>query len=134
MQCPEPFPMLMYATRKLYATAMAELEDSQLLELLANASAAVAQHSKDVEAGDDEVPQCKALLDAAQMACTLYSIYEKRVWRRRLSGGRGIGFNPAGPAPEQAKPDEVRQEGKILPFRAQSDASLVAGSRRSSSA
>lgn len=64
--------------RRLYMTAIAELDDDQLLELVAGAGVALAQHSKQIEAGRERAPKCDALFDAVHMACTLFSIYEKR--------------------------------------------------------
>jgi len=71
-----------YPTRNLYLTAMAELPDDALLDLVADASIAVAQGSGRPGA-ERGFKKDKALLDAARTACTLYSMYEKRIRERR---------------------------------------------------
>lgn len=119
MQCSEPSSTLTYPMRRLYMTAIAELDDDQLLELVAGAGVALAQHSKDIEVGRERVAKCRALLEAAQTARTLCSVYEERM-QESLSGSRAVGFGAAGEAKE-AKKSEISRQGKTLPFRPQSN-------------
>ena len=118
MQCSGPSSTLRRLTRNLYLTAIAEVDDVQLLELVAGADLALEQHSKDITAGKDRVAKRKAWLDAAQMARTLYSAYEKRM-RDRTSLPGVTPFARAGSRESWENPKSCSR-GKILLFRAQS--------------
>jgi len=119
----EPSSSLRYLTRNLYLTAIAELDDVQLLELVAGADVALEQHSKDITAGKERVAKRKAWLNAAQMARTLSSAYEKRMRDRPLLPGV-VRFVRAGSQESRENPKSCSR-GKILLFRAQSTASVT---------
>lgn len=109
MRCPEPSLILTYPMRNLYATAVAELDDDQLLELAGGFSKILANNSKRREGDHESVMQRRGLLEEVQTAWTLHSIYEKRTRARRS------------PAAEPAKRGYGAAQGKILLFRVQSD-------------
>lgn len=118
MEFSEASSIVMYPTRNLYLTAIAELDDDQLLELVAGASMVLEEYSKDTETREEAVAKRKALLDTAQMAAMLHSSYEQRARERKLRSGRVRQTRQQGES-------QAGQRGKILLFRPQSHAWLV---------
>jgi len=122
MQCSKPSRILDHPTPNLYLTAIAELDDIGLFEMVAGAGVILAQYSKDME----EIPENaglrrKALLDATRTAHTLYTAYQERMgdgrWFSRLPT---VQFSLAGHREEPGN-SMVRAQEEILPFKAQSD-------------
>lgn len=63
----------------LYETAVSELDDDQLLELVANSAEVLGQQTKELETAKANVGAQKALRDAAKTARMLRSTYEQRM-------------------------------------------------------
>jgi hypothetical protein len=71
--------------RNLYLTALAELDDDQLVELVAGASGAFTQESNPLQAGNEGGTNHIAFIEAAQTARMLCLVLEGR-----MQGGKSL--------------------------------------------